>query len=74
MLMGTLDGVSCEWNGDLVSFSTAFIPDWCWCWDLGGRPDGEVANSVNLTKILGRPDMLSRAAECERPWQVGGYT
>ena len=38
MLKGTLDEASCGWNGDLASFSTAFIPDGCR--DLGGTQTG----------------------------------
>ena len=46
-------------NSDLASFSTAFIPDWCW--DSGRRLDkDDVTISVNLTKNFGLAKRVGR--------------
>ena len=55
----------------MASFSTAFIPDWCW--DSGRRPDeDDVTISVNLTKNFGLAKRVEQGGwACEGPGQGG---
>ena len=58
------------WLGELFNcFYTRLVLGF---WRASRRDD--VTNSVDLTKILGRPNVLGRATGCERPWQGGGDT